>query len=421
MSKYKAKQYMNLPLVKKMKSTQSSETRLHYGIKPGSPITMKHLLSIILRCDFSELCTKFTSTFRKNKPFEVLSSVMDRNREFWHFSKLIRETVEYYGERGYGDFDSKTGKLENKLSGPFYCGMPLMALPQFNIRFCGPTSTSRSIGVAQRFGAGGIIIELQNNGNINSDRVRGFDCSWISNYTEEDEVLWAGGQYPLRVHSVRNISVDIMENYRPFCTALWCFDCMLQGTVVDLKVVKMKEKHYKIMENLINGNKNEYPQYIIDTFNAMIDQTQQIVINLDLIYEKFGKLKDLVFNKDCVEIVDHIYLAKGNMKVPSQSLFKAGLFDLYKNVEEILIYSTSNNGIRSYGINLQELDKLKASRSNDIRKITIKASRFEWKQRDPSWLLKACMDEDGQRRLPLWCTHRLTVNHEGTIEDCVLW
>ena len=91
---------------------------------------------------------------------------------------------------------------------------------------------------------------------LGGDRMRGFDCSWISNFTAEDEVLFAGGQYPLRVHSVRNISMKIVENYEEYCTALWCFDCMLQGTIVDLDVVELNEKHREIMEMLTEMGKS---------------------------------------------------------------------------------------------------------------------------------------------------------------------
>eukprot|EP01084_Bolivina_argentea_P288336 494859_1 len=40
---------------------------VHYDIIEGAPITIGHLIAIILYCNFSDLCTSFSSTFRKKK------------------------------------------------------------------------------------------------------------------------------------------------------------------------------------------------------------------------------------------------------------------------------------------------------------------------------------------------------------------
>eukprot|EP01084_Bolivina_argentea_P115643 205617_1 len=99
----KATSYLQSVTVKQMKSVQYAERRLHYGIPLGCPITTERLLCIILRCDWSDLCTEFSATFRKNKPYESFLSIKKRNKEYAIWSRLIRETVEYYGSRGLGD------------------------------------------------------------------------------------------------------------------------------------------------------------------------------------------------------------------------------------------------------------------------------------------------------------------------------
>ncbi len=56
----------------------------------------------------------------------------------------------------------------------------------FRIRLCAPTSTSVHIEVATKFsGRDGMIIALQIPNGLNG--LRSFDCSWISQYKEEDE------------------------------------------------------------------------------------------------------------------------------------------------------------------------------------------------------------------------------------------
>eukprot|EP00488_Nonionellina_sp_1-RS-2012_P000260 TRINITY_DN10750_c0_g1_i1.p1 TRINITY_DN10750_c0_g1~~TRINITY_DN10750_c0_g1_i1.p1 ORF type:complete len:106 (-),score=5.13 TRINITY_DN10750_c0_g1_i1:69-386(-) len=65
----------------------------------------------------------------------------------------------------------------------------VMHIPQFNIRLCTPTSTSKHIEIAMRFcGRYGIIIQLNND----QLQLRGFNCSWFSRYPEEDERLFFG-------------------------------------------------------------------------------------------------------------------------------------------------------------------------------------------------------------------------------------
>eukprot|EP01084_Bolivina_argentea_P299671 516560_1 len=51
-----------------------------YDITNGKPITMENLLSVILYCDWSDLCTAFSKTFRKTTPYETLSSKTKQQR-----------------------------------------------------------------------------------------------------------------------------------------------------------------------------------------------------------------------------------------------------------------------------------------------------------------------------------------------------
>ena len=157
----KANHYINTD---KVKSISSIVDHLHYGLRTYSPLSKEHLLSIILYCDWSDLCTAFSATFRRQRAFEPITAIKLRNREFWWLSKLLRETVELYGDtKGYYE---RTTKKWTGVQGPFFCGMSFIAtIPSFNIRLYGPTSTSPNIEVATRFGGDkGIIIELNNNG-----------------------------------------------------------------------------------------------------------------------------------------------------------------------------------------------------------------------------------------------------------------
>ena len=151
-----------------------------YGISKGSLITISHLISVILYTDYSNLSSHFSSTFRKNGPFDTLENVKNRNRRYFWMSKLLRETVEIFGEC----------HENNGLVGPFYSGISrVINFANFFLRLSSPTSTTIHIEVAMKFsGDNGIIIQLDNpSGNGLCRYLRGFNCSWISRYKEEDE------------------------------------------------------------------------------------------------------------------------------------------------------------------------------------------------------------------------------------------
>ena len=170
----KAKQYMATKLIK---SIPGAKKYNHYGLSEGNRISLEHVISIILYCDYSELSSDFSATFRKSSPFEPLSITKHRHRKYWWWSYLLLQTVQIYGSSRYSG-----------LTGPFFTGISfMMTLPQFNIHLISPTSTSVHVEVAMKFsGQQGIILEFHNHRGF-SETVRAFDVSGISRYPEEDE------------------------------------------------------------------------------------------------------------------------------------------------------------------------------------------------------------------------------------------
>eukprot|EP01084_Bolivina_argentea_P224095 379015_1 len=108
----------------------------------------------------------------------------------------------------------------------------VMIIPEFNMRLCGPTSTSKHKEVAMKFaGRGGMIIQLNNNGDERSrNSLSFFDCSWISRYSiEEEERLFIGGAWMIRIESI--IVIETKNNYEQQFHALFYLDAMLSGGV----------------------------------------------------------------------------------------------------------------------------------------------------------------------------------------------
>eukprot|EP01084_Bolivina_argentea_P139261 244998_1 len=338
LSLLKANYCINTRKARRMRAKRATNIELHYEIKPGTRLKASNLLSVILYSDWSELCTEFSRTFRKLQIHEPLFHAKKRNAEYAIWSRILRETVELFG-CAFDDRDP-----ENYLTGPFYSGVSCkMSIPQFSIRLSGPTSTSAHIEVAERFGGDdGMIMELNNNGEMNCRTLRGFSCSWVSNYTGEAEYLFIGGHAPLKIDSIILKVDSAVHNYGLFFQPLYYFDCMVNGSVFSYQtapchVIKNVDKCYTVLQNLIHhklaihGFTNQYPSYINNTFESFINSKTQIILNLMEFQTSFGKLKDLLIHKMSLN---------ATQATSETNLCKITVFRLFKNAKNIIIYTT---------------------------------------------------------------------------------
>lgn len=412
----KATKYLDAKIVKSISAEEN--IHLHYGIWDGMPLLLNNILSIILYCDWTDLCTTFSATFRKQNFYEPIEVTKGRNREFANWSKILRETVELYGQRGWekrGIDEEKWNEDNNRIRGPFYCGMStLMVMPEFSMRLCSPTSTSPQIEVAHKFaGDQGIIIELNNNGHWHSDNLRIWDCSWLSNYSAEDEKLLIGGLHTIRIQGIRTITNKKKPlNFAGFFPPLFYYDCMLTGISMRKHEPDITEEDKGILNHLIGYQLNNVicndvdHQYIHDTFKAYTYHRRQVVINLHHVHTYFGNLKYLIMESSKKAWDCSLCYAKGNninslrcwacQTVPSNdvrgvnNLLKQVIFQLFPNVEHIVIYTTSGTGQKEY---VFDLEKFLANIGNNIEigtKFEIKATHlYEGDDRkDFSWLSK---------------------------------
>ena len=180
----KAKQYIKTNTAQSLRA-QLFEDSVYGRIKHGDSLNMNNLIALILYCDYTELSSDFTRSFRKLHQFELLSHIKARNAKYYHFSMILKETIKCYGQTG-GLF-GHNGFL-SELQCPLYCGMSVVLnITQFNILLLSPTSTSVHVEVALKFsGERGMILEFENKRGRGKN-LRGMDCSWISRYREEDE------------------------------------------------------------------------------------------------------------------------------------------------------------------------------------------------------------------------------------------
>ena len=377
----KAEKYMKATVVKNLKARIFEEdinVYTQYGLSHDDPITINHILGVILYTDCTELCTQFSRTFRKIRPFQTLISIKKNNSEFAIWSRYLRESVEIFGKTG-DDFTMNDGKKVYTARGPFFCGMSrVMALPQFNIRLCAPTSTSTHIEVATRFGGDdGMLIRVNNTETKLHRKLHLFNCSWLSKHNGEDERLFFGGAYRIRIENIRNMKSRNI--YESIVKALYYFHCMISGTECELSDCSDKDR--QIILDLIyhrlgiDGFRNRYDKYTNDTFDSFINNQTQIVLDLFQIYFHFGVMEDLILTPFC-----------------EMDNFKEKINDeiirLFKNMKELIIYtkdlSDHNLQLIPYHISIPHLmQSIQIYFKGNRLQIMIKASNMKWKD---SWI-----------------------------------
>eukprot|EP01084_Bolivina_argentea_P076524 138702_1 len=397
----KMNKYINTHKIKNMQISTPDSSLMFLDDDYGcdTHITADQLLAVILYCDETELQNEFSKTFRKQNSYDSMPSVKRRNREFANWSRILYETINVFGNCGYSPqiYDTATEEEKTNMDfevGPYYCGLsPMMIITEFNMRLNSPTSTTKQIEVAQTFTDDkGIILQMNNNGHAQGYALKSWNCSWLSKYVGEAQLLWMGGEYTIKVEGIRIVSTAV--NYQKYFSLMYYMDAMITG--MNMRNVKCRpsNKDYEILSNLIkhkmkmNKFENKYPSYINHTFYLFINNKKHIVINIDYINIYFSKLKDLMMYKIKGSINNKQFEMTGNNET---NLFKSILFDLFHNIKSIHIITTAFVGRGTYEYIIDILGLLsilnKSNLSNNI-KITIRAQHKYIAQADKHNVIK---------------------------------
>merc|ERR1712228_1144662 len=262
----------------KAKGWIHGNTPKFYEIAKDTLLCLWNLIAIILYTDYSAHCSEFSASFRRLSPFEPLEVTKKRNSMFWWMAKTLRETVELFGKCRRYDYDN----VINQQFGPFYCGVNKpMIIPSFNIRLNAPTSTTMQIGVALKFGGrNGTIIQLNNDSRGDVDYLRSFNVSFISRYPSEDERLFIGGFWRIRVQSIKLL--ETKQNFESFIATLYYLDAMITGAV---RFPKYPKNAKGVINHLFKYKLGQNPEpkmdsYLYETFDGYTRNKEHIIINL---------------------------------------------------------------------------------------------------------------------------------------------
>ena len=294
----KAEKYLNSQSVRKVTAKRAYAGTPTGQHEKGVHLTKKHLIALILYCDFSALCTAFSATFRLQTVFENIESLKLRHSKFAHFGRLLVETVLDFGINGW-----KHSENPSYQKGPFFCGLNCpLHIGSYAIRLYGPCSTSTKRSVALNFAkSNGVILKLSNDTSDGEEQCF-FDCSWISNFFEESERLWIAGLRPLRI--VHIVIVRTAKNYQKMIRALYLFDAMISGVDMQFCGLQEKDSDFVLISDLVNetlkGNDsgfNQFDLYLQNEWKLFLQNKKEVILDMSRIDCHFQTLSKVVLFK----------------------------------------------------------------------------------------------------------------------------
>eukprot|EP01083_Nonionella_stella_P262782 893237_1 len=185
-----------------------------YNIKDGVPITLEHLIAMMVYANKDVLQAQFSETFRRRQN-ENNASMIKRHRNYANFGRLLRELVECFGQNGIGNRTVGEQQLLHGISKETQFGSVMTRLK-------GPVSATTDCFIAFRFaGAEGLILQFSLSekwiipskedeyGGVSyspvDNRCAFLDCHWLSDYPEEQERFFIGGYGYFYFENIYNI------------------------------------------------------------------------------------------------------------------------------------------------------------------------------------------------------------------------
>eukprot|EP01084_Bolivina_argentea_P249501 417711_1 len=220
-----------------------------FGYKDNSPIPIENICAILIYCGEDTFQKEFSNTYRPNEEtkeennmdietkeennMDILNEIKSRHIKFYHFAKILKETIEVFGTQY---IDGDIPKVYHGITGQ-------MIIPGFQCKIFGPLSTTIDITIAQQFASGnGLVLEL-----VPSVHLKYFNCVPISDLPWEGELLFIGGLESFNIQMIWKIdeSQMLVEEYEYYIPALRMIDSMsnakyFSNDAADIHIIKNK-------------------------------------------------------------------------------------------------------------------------------------------------------------------------------------
>eukprot|EP01084_Bolivina_argentea_P006944 13113_1 len=169
----KAVQFIKANAVKSIKARDVGLINKNFGIPVDTPITINHIISLLIYCNETEIQNIYKRHTRKTSSDEPLKKLYHRQSFIAHWNRYLMEACFVYGQ-----------VLNNK--DYVYCGVDRkLIFNSFCFHIYCPLSTSSELIVANNFATNkGIIVKMKATNELN-DTAAYFDMMILSDYVNE--------------------------------------------------------------------------------------------------------------------------------------------------------------------------------------------------------------------------------------------
>eukprot|EP01084_Bolivina_argentea_P299956 517094_1 len=288
---------------KQIKAQEWGGENFFYTTAVGCPISISHLLVVLLYTNQTELQYNFKKygTRKLNKD-DTISTIKHRNQQIGHWYKFLYELTWLYSE------------ATNKKSVYFHGISMQLMMPSFNPYFQAPISTTSSITVAQQFAENGIILCLK----AIAEHDGFMDVSWVSNYPQEEEKLFSFAYY-LYINDIRftdaNIGFHTSNNWE--ITAIRLLDSIFNSNCF-YSQKEIREKTQNLLIKFITS----YNESLMDAIEKYIHKHKNKLKNIKQFideqqYDSDAIISDLQINDedDNDEILNNENNSDSNVKM----------------------------------------------------------------------------------------------------------
>eukprot|EP01084_Bolivina_argentea_P119069 211169_1 len=230
----KATIQISTEICRKMKCPRKDSAKC-YEMKENQPITTHHVIAMMAHCNCDKLQRKFGQTFRHKDIHETDDEMKRRHRNYYFLGRLLRECVECFGTKWpvYGNIGTIT--LFHGVDKQF-------SFASLNAFIKGPLCTTTVHSVAVNFcGHQGMILSFRmdtaewkfklNEGMEAHGRLCCFDCHWLSDYANEQEIFCIGGLYQFTINTI--IEPNGTDYYNYVTGLKQMTYCMTNGSGLD--------------------------------------------------------------------------------------------------------------------------------------------------------------------------------------------
>ena len=213
---------------------------MDYKIEIGDKISKNHIISLIIYTSFDNLRYQLQQTYIYKTEKEKSSIINSKTLPIGHFGRLLRECVECFG------IQTKNSKINT-----FYHGISNnISINDISVRIKLPFSTSNRKQVIVNYydyeNHNGLLLKLK--GDL-SGYSPFFTCHFLSDFVNEYEQLWIGGNWPLIYKNINEITSGI--NLKIYLYSLHIIQTMFNGVYFEVNQQNLNEQNWKSLQEIV--------------------------------------------------------------------------------------------------------------------------------------------------------------------------